>query len=128
VSIEDTRCHGGLPSTRPQRLTAGATLGAAFLWLTSIALLVIWATGASDIANVLYDWPAPLVIAASLAALLASIATAAAAIPLPLVWRRSGSDSAWSLWRKARATITVLVFAAFAALLAAWGALQPWAS
>ena len=55
---------------------------------------------------------------------LAAAALSGAALALtPFAW--AGSDG-WSLARKLRFTATVLVFSAFALLLAALGALQPW--
>ena len=117
-----------LPATRAQRAAAAATIAASVLWLASIGSLGAWATGASDIASVIYDWPAPLVIAASAAALLASVATAVAVVLLAPVWRRSASGAGWPAWRKARTSVVVLIFAAFAVVLGLWGALQPWSS
>jgi hypothetical protein len=47
----------------------------------------------------------------------------AAAALTPFAW--AGRDG-WSAWRKLRFTATILAFAAFGALLAVLGALQPW--
>ena len=76
-------------------------------WLTSLAVLA-----AS---------PASILVFSTLA-LFASLASAGTLALLPRIWRGGG----WTRWRKTRFTVTTIIFAACAALLLSWGALQPW--
>ncbi|HEY2750846.1 serine hydrolase domain-containing protein [Phenylobacterium sp.] len=113
-----------LPQTRLQRL-AGALRGpAALLWLFAVsAFLLKLQRGLADQSTVVYGWPGPVVTAASAAALAAAVLSWTAAALTPFAWAGRGG---WSPWRKLRFTATILAFSAFAILLAALGALQPW--
>jgi CubicO group peptidase (beta-lactamase class C family) len=113
-----------LPQTRVQRL-AGALRGpAAVLWLFAVPAFALKLQAAlADQSTVVYDWPGPLVTAASAAALAATVLSWAAAALTPFAWAGRGG---WSPWRKLRFTATILTFAAFGLLLAMLGALQPW--
>ena len=62
----------------------------------------------------------------STAALIGSLTTIAIVAVLPSALRGSREIAGWSRWRKIRFTAVAVVFAAFATLLASWGALQPW--
>jgi hypothetical protein len=73
-----------------------------------------------------YGWPTPAILAASTAALAASVLTLAGVPLLPSVWRAEPQAAGWSTARKARYTVTLAVFAALGLLLAPWGALAPW--
>jgi hypothetical protein len=69
-------------------------------------------------------------LAASSAALAASALTLASALLVPAVWRGAldgaRATAGWSTWRKLRYTLALVIFAAFAIVLGAWGALAPW--
>jgi CubicO group peptidase (beta-lactamase class C family) len=114
------------PATARQALAGRVQLATAVLWLGSVAALGLWAASASNVVNIIYDWPGPLILAASTAALVASLLTLAGVALLRPVWRAS-EVGAWSRWRKARYTLALVSFAALAIVLAGWGALQPWA-
>jgi hypothetical protein len=100
------------------------------LWLASFGGAAAFAAGASDDANLVMHWPGGAILAASTAALLASLTTLACALLLRAAWRGANGSSAtaagWSTWRKLRYTLALAIFAAYAILLGAWGALAPW--
>ena len=73
-------------------------------------------------------WPGALLTTASSAALTASALTLLGALLLPAVWRGAPDSPRWTTWHQSRYTAAVVIFAAFAVLLVAWGALEPWAS
>jgi hypothetical protein len=122
--------------TRPLEESRGQTsarrvqLAAAALWLTAVVAFALWITGIMGDATPLFsDWPGPLLRTASSAALAASVLTLLLGIPLLApVWRRTADATSWSRWRKARYTAALAIFAAFAVVLGAWGALEPWAT
>jgi len=105
-------------------------LACAWAWLASFAAFAAFVARASDVVNIVYTWPGVPMLAASSAALLASVLTLASALFLPAVWRTAidGARPAagWSAWRKTRYTLAFLIFAALAIVLGAWGALAPW--
>jgi CubicO group peptidase (beta-lactamase class C family) len=98
----------------------------AILWLASFAAFGAWAGSAANLANVMYHWPGPFLLVASACALVASVLGLAAVILAPIVWRGGRRLDSWTVWRRIRFTITTVIFAAFAAQLALWGALEPW--
>jgi len=118
------------PASPGQRLAGRVQLAAAWLWIASCVALAVFAARAADAVNVLYVWPGIPMLAASSAALAASALTLVSALFLPAVWRGAldGARPApgWSAWRKLRFTLALLIFAAFAIVLGAWGALAPW--
>ena len=122
------RIGRSLPATGAQRLAGRVHLAVAVLWLITAVCVALFAERADDIANIFYSWPGPLILTASSAALAASVLTLGTILLLPAVWRPNLQHEGWSSWRKLRFSFVVLVFAVFAALLAAWGALQPWAA
>jgi CubicO group peptidase (beta-lactamase class C family) len=113
-----------------QRLAGRVQLACAWAWLASFAAFAAFVARASDVVNIVYTWPGVPMLAASSAALLASVLTLASALFLPAVWRTAidGARPAagWSAWRKTRYTLAFLIFAALAIVLGAWGALAPW--
>jgi CubicO group peptidase (beta-lactamase class C family) len=117
-------------ASRGQRLAGRVQLTAALLWLASFGGAAAFAAGASDDANLVMHWPGGAILAASTAALLASLTTLACALLLRAAWRGANGSSAtaagWSTWRKLRYTLALAIFAAYAILLGAWGALAPW--
>ncbi|HUL82019.1 MAG TPA: serine hydrolase domain-containing protein [Gammaproteobacteria bacterium] len=113
-----------------QRLAGRVQLAAAWLWLASFAAFAVFGARAADTTNIIYSWPGVPILAASSAALAASVLTLLGALFLPAVWR-GALDGArpvagWSTWRKLRYTLAFLSFASFAIVLGAWGALAPW--
>lgn len=96
------------------------------LWLVSFLLFALWAGGASDIQTVMYGWPGPLVITASASALVASAMNLFTIGALPSVWQGGRRVDSWSVARKSAFTLSVLIYTAFAVLLAMNGALEPW--
>jgi CubicO group peptidase (beta-lactamase class C family) len=114
----------GTPASSGQRLAGRLQLAVALLWIATAIGCVFAIAGVSDATNLLFHWPLPAVVAASSLALVASVLTVAGAPFLPAVWR--SSVPGWTIGCKLRYTLALVIFAAFAALLAAWGALVPW--
>ncbi|HEY3697419.1 serine hydrolase domain-containing protein [Phenylobacterium sp.] len=98
----------------------------AALWLTAIALFLLWTSKSGDAAALMYGWPGPSLILASACALVAAALTLAALVALPAVWRGGRRVDSWSPLRKLGFSFTVLVYAAFSMALYGWGALTPW--
>jgi len=98
----------------------------AALWLTAIALFLLWASKTDDVAQVMYGWPGPWLVLASACALVAAALTVATLVALPAVWRGGRRVDSWSPLRKLAFSITVLVYATFSVVLFNWGALSPW--
>lgn len=97
------------------------------LWLTAMVLFGLFVSKATaDLAWVMYHWPGALIILASTCAAVASALTLVTVIALPAVWSGGRRVDSWSYLRKASFTLTVLIYAAFAVMLGAWGALVPW--
>jgi CubicO group peptidase (beta-lactamase class C family) len=117
------RVGRGLAKTPLQARAERLQIAAATLWLASLASAGVFAAGAGNAIALMYNWPTPSILAFSTLALLATLASAGVVVLLPAVWM---ARDGWSGWRKSRFTLTAVVFAAFGALLASWGALQPW--
>ncbi len=100
---------------------------AALLWLGAITAFAVF-RGESGARDVLRPWPDAWLVGASTAALVASALTLVQLGQLPGAWAEGRRLSGWAVGRKLRHTLSVLVFAAFAAVLASWGALEPWSS
>ena len=98
----------------------------AVLWLTAMALFGLFAMKADDPAAIIYSWPGALMITASACALVASALTVVTFLALPAIWRGGRRVDSWNQLRKAGFTLTTLIYAAFAVVLALWGALSPW--
>ncbi|HEX6860847.1 MAG TPA: serine hydrolase domain-containing protein [Caulobacteraceae bacterium] len=98
----------------------------AVLWLAALATFGSWAAGTGDPANVVYNWPGVSLVLASACALVAAVLTLITVGLAPVIWRGGRRVDSWTLGRKLRFTLTVLIFAAFSADLAYWGALTPW--
>ncbi len=122
------RVRRPLAESSRQRLARRAQLTAATLWLVCLATFALWITGLiGDLTGVFRDWPGPLLTTASSGALAASVSTLFCALLLPAVWHGAPGLPGWTMWRKARYTAAVAIFAAFGILLGVWGALAPWA-
>lgn len=98
------------------------------IWLASAAAFAVWAPSAMS--GEATQWPRGELIAASSAALAASIGSVGLlALLVPVLLRTPKAGGArWRRWRRLRHASVVVVFLAFAALLASWGALSPWNS
>ena len=123
-----TRLGRDVRPTAPQRLSNLVFLGASASWLAAFGLAGAWAMSAESSAT-FYGWPQPTIIAASAMLLLSALATLALVVLLPLAWRGGGRQGeGWSVWRKLRQTVGVLVFAAAAYTALHWGAFQFWST
>jgi hypothetical protein len=100
----------------------------AILWLVAIGLFAVWASRATDVAGVMYDWPGVTLVSASACALVASVLSLPSVLLTPLIWRGGRRLDSWSAARKLRYTLLALLFLSFAVLLATWGALEPWSA
>lgn len=122
------RVRRPLAESAGQKLARRLQLAVAVLWLVAVAAFILWFNGVTaNVANVFRDWPGPLLGTASSTALAAALLTAFGASLLPAVWRNAAAPAAgWTGWRKGRYTAALLIFAAFGAVLGAWGALEPW--
>jgi CubicO group peptidase (beta-lactamase class C family) len=101
----------------------------ALLWLACFATFGVWAireTG--DIANVMFGWPGPLLVLASSSALVAAILNLPTLAALPAVWQGGRRVDSWTALRKLYFTATLLIYVAFAVLLAVSGGLAPWSA
>lgn len=98
----------------------------AILWLTAIALFVVWASGTSDVANVMYGWPAPPLLVASACVLVAAALSAGGLVMLPAIWRGGRRVDSWTALRKTAYSFTALLYGVFSIVLGVWGALTPW--
>ena len=96
------------------------------LWLIAMGLLAGWSTGAGDPAWVVYGWPPLALIIASVCGLIAAAMALLSLLLIPLVWRGGRRLDSWGALRKTGYTITTLIFLTYGALLASWGALEPW--
>ena len=115
------------PEHAGQKLARRAQLAAAVLWLAALVSFALWITGVmADVTRVFSAWPGALLATSSSTALAATAVTVLGALLLPAVWRVSLPTPGWSLWRKGRYTAAVVIFAAFGAVLGAWGGLEPW--
>jgi CubicO group peptidase (beta-lactamase class C family) len=98
----------------------------AILWLIALVGVGIFASGAGDVAKVVYGWPSGWLLSASACAFVSTLLTIATLAMLPVVWRGGRRVDSWTSLRKLAFTCTTLIFLAFALLLAAWGFLEFW--
>ena len=117
-----------LRATGAQTAAAGVQLAAATLWLGALAAFAVFGWRTPDAASLMLRWPNPWLEAASWSALGATLLTGVQIGQLPGAWAEGRRLQGWRAGRKLRHTLTVVSFAAFAAVLAAWGALEPWSS
>jgi hypothetical protein len=119
------RLRGHSRSSPAQGRSTAVEIAAAVLWIISAVGFTAWAASAGDAANVLYSWPGPWLLLGSAAGLLAALLSLVLLALLLPAWRSEGRHG-WSLGRRLRHTVTAVLFVGAAALLASWGALQPW--
>ena len=112
--------------TQVQSRTALLQVLQAGLWLIAMGCFAIWATRADDVLRLAYAWPGGLLVTASACALVAGILGVITLLLLPIIWKGGRRVDSWTVGRKLRFTATTLVFAAFTALIGAWGGLTPW--
>jgi CubicO group peptidase (beta-lactamase class C family) len=112
--------------TSVQARADGAQISASVLWLLALACFGVFFVGASDPATLIADWPGAWLLIASACALVATLVTVLCLGLLPAAWRGGRRLDSWTLGRKARFTLTTLIFVLFGALLGLWGALEPW--
>jgi CubicO group peptidase (beta-lactamase class C family) len=112
------------PAGRWQLWAGRAQIVQALLWLGSLFAFASFMQGASDPAQIVFNWPSPTLIAASAMALAAAALTVLSLAPVVLAWREAG----WTWRRKTATTLTALTSLALAALLLRWGFLAPWSS
>ncbi len=115
--------------TTIQRRASALQTTASVLWLLASTSLAVWSWGAlSDHAAAFFQWPGGFILVASACALVAAVASLCQALLLPAVWRGGRRLDSWTTGRKLSFTVTVFVFMGFSAILALWGALEPWNS
>jgi CubicO group peptidase (beta-lactamase class C family) len=97
------------------------------LWLTAMGLFAAWSLRSLDPPHLAFGWPSGLLVTASACGLVAGALTVTTLVAMPAVWQGGRRVDSWSVQRKLGFTITVLIYAVFAWLLARAGALSPWA-
>jgi hypothetical protein len=117
------RAGRGLAQSGLQRRASLTQSLAAFLWLGAGAAGAVFASEASNQADVLYAWPPAPLLAFSVFALAAACLSALALALTPLIW---AAKDGWRLGRKLRFTATSVIFCGLGLVLAFWGALEPW--
>jgi CubicO group peptidase (beta-lactamase class C family) len=111
-------------ATRWQRHANLVSLAVAGFWLLAFAAFAL----VNDADNASYDWPSPLLLTASTAALLAALGSVALLVVTPLAWREAQAEQrGWSVWRKSWHTLATVLFICFAAMVGFRGGLMPWA-
>ena len=98
----------------------------AILWLIALVGVGVFASGAGDVAQVVYGWPSGWLLSGSACAFVSTLLTIATLAMLPVVWRGGRRVDSWTSLRKLAFTCTTLIFLGFALLLAAWGFLEFW--
>jgi CubicO group peptidase (beta-lactamase class C family) len=111
-----------LAKTPWQGLAGVVQAAAAVAWITSVAGLAKWISGADDNYSLLMNWPEPSIVAFVWGGALAAVLSAAGVILLIPVWRGQG----WGPWRKVRFSMTSVLFGALALTLFLRGALDVW--
>jgi CubicO group peptidase (beta-lactamase class C family) len=112
--------------TSVQGRADGAQVSGAVLWLVAIGCFWMWTGQISDPAELAYGWPGGWLITASASAAVAAILTVMCLGLSPMIWRGGRRLDSWTAARKARFTVTTVIFTLFAALLGLWGGLEPW--
>jgi CubicO group peptidase (beta-lactamase class C family) len=114
-----------LPATPLQRRIDGVQMLASAVWLFSLVATMLFVASAEDQGQFVFNWPGTSLLAASSAALFASLLSICILIALPFVWT---SKEGWRSWRKLRFSATTVFFCLVSLQLACWGFLEPWAA
>lgn len=101
-------------------------LTSALLYLGAFIAVIVGAAGAADEEAMIFNWPGPAVIVASVCALLAALTALASLALAPWVWRGGRRMESWGFNRKFGYSLTVSVFSLYGVLLTFWGGLEPW--
>ena len=128
AALDDPELFGGL-LRRPETFMAWrAFLAALFALPMTEAELATYreCTGRTEVPAVPFS-AAWLVIGSS-CAFVAAVMTVITLGLLPVVWRGGRRLDSWTIGRKARFTLTTLIFTGFGVMLGLWGALEPWRS
>ncbi|MGZ8407500.1 MAG: serine hydrolase domain-containing protein [Caulobacteraceae bacterium] len=115
-----------LRETSIQRRASLVQTTASILWLISMIAFVVWASKTSDIGAFFYSFPGVWLTLGSACAFVAAILSAIALALTAWAWIGGRRLDSWTLLRKLMFTATNVWFAAFAVMLALWGALEPW--
>jgi CubicO group peptidase (beta-lactamase class C family) len=114
--------------TRTQAAANRVQTLAALLWLGALGGFAVFLRGARDPARMMYDWPNVWLVAGSWAAVAATLLTVVQLVLLRQVWADTRRLHGWTDARKLAHSFTAVLHLAFALVLAAWGALEPWSS
>ncbi|MFT4090666.1 MAG: serine hydrolase [Asticcacaulis sp.] len=111
-----------------QTLATWASYALAVLWISAIWVFYDWKNAVgNDPAALFIDWPSGQVKLASGLALMAALGTLAQLFYMPFVFREARFHSdGWAIWQKGLHLLLITGWLAYATLLAAWGALEPW--
>lgn len=122
-----TRRGRDIRPTQAQSVSSLVGIVVSVLWLVAVIGFALWGASAGDRERLVYNFPGlPLTVASS-AALIATVLSAALLIALPLTWKRAPTgQGGWSLGRKIRHAMAVVLFLGFGALVGVWGGLIPW--
>jgi CubicO group peptidase (beta-lactamase class C family) len=123
-----TRDRREFRQTPTQSRAGQVQTATAVLWLLAIGCFVAFAWRARDASYLMYAWPTPYLLIGSALALVAALLTFLTLLMTPAVWRGGRRVDSWTGWRKARFTLTTLIFLSFSVLLGFWGALEPWSA
>jgi hypothetical protein len=95
--------------------------------VVAFVAFTLWALNAGDVTNIVYGWPGPMLLLASTSALVAALCSL---FLLLLLFPSLRADwrGGWTLFRRLRHTVTVIIFCCFSGLLLVWGALAPWSA
>jgi CubicO group peptidase (beta-lactamase class C family) len=121
-----TRARRDFRQTPIQARAGQVQTAGAVLWLMAIACLVGYGWRSRDLGYLMYAWPTNYLLFGSALALVAALLSLVSAAMTPVIWRGGRRVDSWSGWRKARFTLTMLIFLGFSVLLGLWGALEPW--
>jgi CubicO group peptidase (beta-lactamase class C family) len=117
------------PRETARQTTANVTqIIGCLAWCAAFFAFFMFAGGDLAPPRLMFDWPNRWLVTASWAALLAGLLSVVMLFQLPGAWRDERRIPGWSVWRKLRHTGAIAVFLIFTAVLAAWGALEPWSS
>jgi len=114
--------------TRAQTAAGLVRFAACAAWLIAFGCFAWFARRGVDLASLAFAWPSKPLIAASWAAVAASLLSITMLLQMPGAWREERRILGWSGWRKIRHLLVTAIFLTFAAVLAAWGGLEPWSS